>query len=142
MRATNAIIDSNKLAIHLAERGLTYSAAGALCMRGSSFINNVIHNGYTSRMGYESLIRGLDVPYDTFLKKDESKTEVAKETGYALTLVVKPDRVRIGLNFDGNEVDYAFAKVLEDSEVGLIKSISYAAHILHKNAEQRDLAID
>ena len=58
---------------------------------------------------------------------------------YHLTLSVHPDRLRLGVSFGEEEMVYAWAKIFGDTELDLIKSISYAAHMCYKFAEQKTL---
>lgn len=60
-------------------------------------------------------------------------------TGYHLTLSVHPDRLRFGVSFGEEEIVYAWSQIRGDKELDLIKSISYAAHMCYKFAEQKTL---
>lgn len=60
-------------------------------------------------------------------------------TGFSLSLLVKPDRVRVGVMHNGDEIYAAFARVNGNTELKLIQAISYAAHMCYKKAEQKEL---
>lgn len=68
------------------------------------------------------------------------KTPVVQgATGYHLTLSVHPDKLRFGVSFGEEEIVYAWSQIRGDKELDLIKSISYAAHMCYKFAEQKTL---
>lgn len=134
-------IDRTALRAYLDEHGLTYKAAGELCMRSNSFVNNIFQKGTTSDTGYAALCNGFGVPYGTFKEKEAEPVNAAEpEVGFTLSLQVKPDRVRVGVNFNGAEIYNGYSRVNGDTELDLMQAISYAAHMIYKFAEQRVLA--
>ena len=60
-------------------------------------------------------------------------------SSYHLTLSVHPDKLRFGVSFGEEEIVYAWAQIRGDTELDLSKSISYAAHMCYKFAEQKNL---
>lgn len=63
----------------------------------------------------------------------------SEEAGFSLGLIVKPDRVRVSVLHNGQELYSAFAKINGDTETKLMQAISYAAHLCYKMAEQKEL---
>lgn len=52
---------------------------------------------------------------------------------------MKPDRVRVGISHNGEELYSAWSRVNGDTETNLMQAISYAAHMCYKKAEQKEL---
>lgn len=77
---------------------------------------------------------GLD-PKDVM----ERPHKAQEPTGFSLDLMVKPDRVRVAVMHNGNELYSAFSKINGDTETKLMQAISYAAHLCYKLAEQKEL---
>lgn len=64
----------------------------------------------------------------------------APDPRYRLDLAVFDEKVRLRLYEDGNELVYAYAKRQGEGMYNLVQAISYAAHMLMKITEQRELA--
>lgn len=58
---------------------------------------------------------------------------------YTLGLDVSPKRVVLHMYFHGTEICNAAAKVKGTRELDLIQAISYAAHMMYKFTEQKEL---
>lgn len=78
------------------------------------------------------------LPDDAFLPRENTPAVPGAST-YHLTLSVHPDKLRLGISFGEEEMVYAWAKIFGNTELDLIKSISYAAHMCYKFAEQKVL---
>lgn len=61
------------------------------------------------------------------------------ETGWQTRIKVAPDRLCMMVYFNGVLVEEGWSRVKGNKELGLMQAISYAAHMVYKNAEQRKL---
>lgn len=136
-------INPNRLKNYAEKNGGSQSLS-ILIGRGRTYINNVVSTGKISRISLDMLCKVTGVPEEFFTTPDpnpEAPKPAAPDAavGYELHLKVRPEKVYIMLSHNGSKVESAYAKVKGDTELDLIKSISYAAHMMYKNAEQRYL---
>lgn len=61
---------------------------------------------------------------------------------YSIGLVVRPDRVRLTIRHEGQDILSAWSYIKGPDEADLMQAISYAAHLCYKLAEQNKLAKD
>ena len=94
--------------------------------RTTSVFSNAYARGEMNEVVLSFLRKTYGLPEDAFLPKEK-------------TLSVHPDRLRLGVSFGEEEMVYAWAKIFGDTELDLIKSISYAAHMCYKFVEQKTL---
>jgi hypothetical protein len=118
--------------------GFTNRAFSQKIGRSGHYIDNILNKGAMSKTAYDFMLDCFHLPYGAFIKKPTADSP-AENKLYRLNLDVQPDKVRIGLEWNGAEIYHAYAKVREDSEKGLLQSISYAAHMLYKMAEQTSM---
>lgn len=126
-------IDPDKLDEFLTGEGLTTQELSSELGFEKDYIKSVL-NGEPMALPVWKLFQVLYALDDNELSPDPDNSQ-----RLSLSLNVMSDRVRIGLLENGVETDYAFSKIRGEREVDLIQAISYATHILYKNAEQRDL---
>ena len=110
-----------------------------------AWANSFLKAGRMTQPSYKLLCSTLSVPEGTFIKEEPEVIIAAipveeQANGYSLSLDVSPDKVRMGIMFNGCELDSAFARIRGDNELALMEAISYAALRLYRNAEQRDIA--
>ncbi len=95
------------------------------------------------------LCKAYGLPDDAFLVKEPEPIPEPEETktnhkGYFIDLKVNPRTVDYTIKFAAAgadiEVVHSYAKIIGNSELDIIKSISYAAHMAYKLLEQKRLA--
>lgn len=137
-------IDPNKMRNVLRDRGLTQAEVSEAIGKSTNYISCCLCNREISTMALE-LIRikyGISIKEISPEKKKEPEKKPDEEdspTGFSLSLLVRPDRVRVGISHNGEEIYSAWSVVKGDTEKNLIQAISYAAHMCYKKAEQREL---
>ena len=101
-----------------------------------SYISQCLSRGSIPQRKLELVSRlyGLDIEEVTTVENSVVNTH--SDQPYTLSLRVYPDKVRVGVNFNGTELYGAFAGLKGDAEVNLVQAISYAAHMCYKMAEQ------
>lgn len=104
--------------------------------KSASYLSGAICRGEIASQTLQllALKYGLD-PKDVM----ERPHKAQEPTGFSLDLMVKPDRVRVAVMHNGNELYSAFAKINGETETKLMQAISYAAHLCYKLAEQKEL---
>lgn len=109
--------------------------------KSSTYFSTVIKKGYMPKavLSHFCMVYGLNI--DSFLAKDDedipdSHAEDAA-VGYTMCLVVKPDKVRVTINLNGEELYGSWARIKGDTECDLLQAISYASHYCYKMAEQK-----
>lgn len=107
--------------------------------RTASVFGNAYARGEMSEIVLSFLRKTYGLPDDAFLPKEKTPVVQRGASTYHLTISVHPDKLRLGISFGEEEMVYAWAKVFGDTELDLIKSISYAAHMCYKFAEQKAL---
>ena len=90
---------------------------------------------------YDLLIRELGAENGAFQKKEKEAPQEVNRVGelYTLGLDVSPERVVLHMYFQGTEIYKSAAKVKGTRELDLLQAISYAAHMMYKFAEQKEL---
>lgn len=90
---------------------------------------------------YDLLIQVLGVEDGAFQKKEKAAPQEVNMGGelYTLGLDVSPERVILRLYFQGTEICKAASKVKGTRELDLMQAISYAAHMMYKFTEQKEL---
>lgn len=136
-----AMFDSSAVKAAMKDKGFdTYTMADAIG-RSQSFVSHSIIKGKMQKRAYDLMLKVLGLPEGSFIKKEEDPAEAKPEEkkGYTMSLEVKPDRVRVGVMFNGAECDSAWSWIKGNTELDFYQAISYATHILYKQAEQRTL---
>lgn len=131
-------IDPGKMRYFLETKRMTSKQLSEELGFTGDYISTVMDLTYMSVPIWKCLKALYNLDDDTFTP-DPVIPNSGDNDNWGLTLKVMSDRVRIGLTDNGREIDYAFSKIRGEREVDLFQAISYAAHILYKNAEQRDL---
>lgn len=129
-------IDAKKMAAYLERAGMDHVLLSRKIGRCDQYIQKCMKNEKMAGPAYEFMIRTLNLPADAFTQTEVSAPPPADLAPYSVTLDVHPEKVRMGLSFMGDEIYHAYAKVKGTNELDLIQSISYAAHMLYKMAEQ------
>lgn len=115
--------------------------------RSRSYFYDVCRRGNIQTPVYKLMLNAFDLPEGSFIPKPKvttpppaaQKLRDGAIPGYAMGLQVFPDRVRVSVSYEGNEVAWAWAKVKDQQEVSLYQAISYASHMVYKIIEQRNL---
>lgn len=106
--------------------------------RSDGYMSNVV-NGVSSmsRTGYDAMCKALGVEPGVFTKPLPAPAPVPSM--YRLNLVYSDSKVLLQLMRGEEVVSGAWAIVKEQSRLGFIQAISYAAHMMYKFAEQSEL---
>lgn len=112
-----------------------------------TFFSDVKRAGHMKPLVYNLFINTYNLPEGSFIKKEPEPAKetkpVSKKSGYWTELEVMPDKVNLTLWFSANgadiEVAHAFSKVKGNRELDLVQAISYAAHMIYKIVEQKEL---
>lgn len=135
-------INPQKMRNVLRDRGLTQTEVSEAIGKSKNYISVCTCYGEISAtalqlIGIKYGITEKDIAPEK--KKEPEQKPEAHSTGFSLSLLVKPDRVRVGISHNGEEIYSAWSRVNGDTETKLIQAISYAAHMLYKKAEQKEL---
>ena len=131
-------IDGQALKEWATSGGKTMSGVSADIGRNRCYIINCARTGQMQENAYRLLLEKYGLPEGSFRPVEKPAPPVpANGIGpYQVSLEVYPQKVRFGINFNGQEVYYAFAGINGERELDLIQSISYAAHMVYKIAQQ------
>lgn len=138
-------IDPQKFKNWCAKNGVTYKNVSENLGCYDSFISRVVASGEFPERKFTLFLSRYNEDEHTFLP---DKAEAAKEynrqdsTGFSMGLIVKPNKVRVSIQHDGNELYGAYAGIKKNDTVSLIQAISYAAHMCYKMAEQQNFEKD
>lgn len=136
----NVKFDPVKFRNWCAQNGTTFRRISESLGRYDGFIARCVRLGEFPLRQFELFQRLYNVEADAFAP-DTTQAPISSaplQTGpYSVSLDVKPDKVRVGINFQGAELYGAFAGIKGRSEVDLVQAISYAAHMCYKMAEQK-----
>lgn len=132
-------VDIPAIKKHIQEHGMTQSYLCRRIGRSTNFLCPC--KGDMADYTYDLLIRELGVEYGAFQKKEDVQpTKPNSGVGlYTLGLDVSPEKVVLRMYFQGTEICKAYSKVKGTREVDLMQAISYAAHMMYKFAEQKEL---
>lgn len=131
------------------DNALSYKDVCTRIGRSRFYISACAATGKMSSYTYDLLIRELGVSRDAFIPKDTHKetpqdapkVQTAAGGGdlYTLGLDVSPDRVVLRMCFQGTEIYRSASRVKGKRELDLMQAVSYAAHMMYKFAEQKEL---
>lgn len=100
-----------------------------------TYISQCLTNGLIPARKLDLICRLYGATREDFISCAK-KAPTTEQNGYSLSLDVKPDKVRVGIFFNGSELYGAWAAIKGETEISLMQSISYAAHMCYKLAEQ------
>ena len=103
-----------------------------------NYLSVCFFNGKMSSTAFDLMTRKFDVDPKRIIAKPKPEP-VKSAPGYTCSVSVKPDKVMFSVSFDGNEIHKAYARVKGQKELDLLQAISYAAHMVYKLAEQKEL---
>ena len=132
-------VDIPAIKEYLRENGMTQVDVCRRIGRNPNFLCSC--TGDMAEYTYDLLIQVLGVEYGAFQKKEKAAPQEVNMGGelYTLGLDVSPERVVLHMYFQGTEICNAAAKVKGTREVDLMQAISYAAHMMYKFTEQKEL---
>lgn len=135
-------IDTGALRAWIASDGMTLQEVSGRIGRGKSYLANVVARGSMVESAYKMLCNVFCLPADAFIPAPCAPEKPQSTEGYTIGMDVKPDRVRLCVKFDGEEVHHAHALIKGDTELDLLQAVSYAAHMIYKLAQQNVLGGD
>lgn len=135
-------LDPHKMRNILKAKGLSQVEVSEAIGKSKNYISVCIFNGEISMtalqlIGIKYGITEKDIAPEQ--KKEPERKDEASTVGFSMSLLVKPDRVRVGISHNGDEIYNAWSRINGDTETKLIQAISYAAHMCYKKAEQKEL---
>lgn len=130
-------IDPDKMKKWIQSTGFSGTYLSSSIGKSNNYLSAFICNGYISMQSLMLLERDFNLKRADIVPDDPKKESAI---GFSLTLQVKPDKVRVGVCHNGNEVYHGWSKIKGDREVDLFQAISYATHMCFKQAEQNELS--
>ena len=132
-------VDIPAIKKYIRENGMTQVDVCRRIGRSSNFL--CCCTGDMADYTYDLLIRELGAENGAFQKKEKAEPQEVHRGGelYTLGLDVSPERVVLHMYFQGTEICKAAAKVKGTCELDLMQAISYAAHMMYKFTEQKEL---
>ena len=130
-------VDIQAIKEYLRENGMTQVDVCRRIGRSPTFLCSC--TGDMAEYTYDLLIQVLGVEDGAFQKKAAPQEVNRGGELYTLGLDVSPERVILRLYFQGTEICMAASKVKGTRELELMQAISYAAHMMYKFTEQKEL---
>ena len=130
-------VDIQAIKEYLRENGMTQVDVCRRIGRSPTFLCSC--TGDLAEYTYDLLIQVLGVEDGAFQKKAAPQEVNRGGELYTLGLDVSPERVILRLYFQGTEICKAASKVKGTRELDLMQAISYAAHMMYKFTEQKEL---
>ena len=130
-------VDIQAIKEYLSENGMTQVDVCRRIGRSPTFLCSC--TGDMAEYTYDLLIQVLGVEDGAFQKKAAPQEVNRGGELYTLGLDVSPERVILRLYFQGTEICKAASKVKGTRELDLMQAISYAAHMMYKFTEQKEL---
>ena len=135
-------VDPEKFRAWCRSTGVKLCEVSAAMGRYDSFISKALSSNKFPERQYKLFCQLYNVDPGSLLKDDPAKELKApdpEQGPYTLGLDIKPDRVWVSLKYQGDERYRAYSKVRGKTELDLVQAISYAAHMVYKLAEQKNL---
>lgn len=133
-------IDGDKFRAVIAKMGKTQSEVSQELGTSYSYVSRSCTVGEMSETAFNLFCMMYGQNREDLLSKEEETVKAPEAEGYHLHLNVTPTIVTVSCMF-GQEVLYiGRSKVKGESELDLMQAISYAAHMIYKAAEQKELA--
>ena len=137
-RAFMKEFNTEKAAAALKDHGLTASEVSRQMGRCNNYITTSLKKGAMPPNALSMFCNLVGISADD-LEKDSSSKSFCGYQPHGITLDVRKDKLRMALMFDGQELYSAWSRIKGDTELDLMQAISYAAHLMYKLAEQREL---
>lgn len=131
-------INKQKMKEWIASTGMKAVHISRALGRSDNYISVVVCNGVMSNAAYQHLKKEFNITGDDLMEKPQEP----KNVGYSLDIVVKPDRLRVAILHNGEEMYAAYSKIKDNTELSMVQAISYATHMCYKLAEQKSLRGD
>jgi hypothetical protein len=129
-------LNTNELRDYLRENRISMVALSKSMGRSAGYMANVVNcTSSMSRPAYDAMCKALGVEPGVFTKPLPAPVP----STYRLNLVYSDSKVLLQLMRGEEVVSGAWAIVKEQSHLGFIQAISYAAHMMYKFAEQKEL---
>ena len=132
-------VDIPAIKKYIRENGMTQVDVCRRIGRSSNFLSSC--TGDMADYTYDLLIRELGAENGAFQKKEKPAPQEVNRGGelYTLGLDVSPERVVLHMYFQGTEICKAASKVKGTRELDLMQAISYAAQMMYKFTQQKEL---
>lgn len=132
-------VDMPAIKEHTKKNGMTQADVCKRIGRSPNFLCGC--TGDMAEYTYDLLIQVLGVEDGAFQQRKEMASPAANRGGelYTLGLDVSPEIVVLHMYFQGTEICKAASKVKGTRELDLMQAISYAAHMMYKFTEQKEL---
>lgn len=132
-------VDMPAIKEHIKKNGMTQADVCKRIGRSPNFLCGC--TGDMADYTYDLLIQVLGVEDGAFQQKEKAAPPDANRGGelYTIGLDVYPERVVMRMYFQGTEICKAASKVKGTRELDLMQAISYAAHMMYKFTEQKEL---
>ena len=132
-------VDIPAIKKHIREHGMPQADVCRRIGRSANFLCGC--TGDMADYTYDLLVRELGVENGAFLKKEDVQPTKANSGAglYTLGLDVSPEKVGLHMYFQGTEICKAYSKVKGTRELDLMQAVSYAAHMMYKFTEQKEL---
>lgn len=132
-------VDVPAIKKYIREHGMTQLDVCRRIGRSPNFLCSC--TGEMAEYTYDLLIQVLSVEDGAFQQRKETASQAENRGGelYTLGLDVSPDIVILRMYFQGTEICKAASKVKGTRELDLMQAISYAAHMMYKFTEQKEL---
>lgn len=132
-------VDMPAIKEHIKKNGMTQADVCKRIGRSPNFLCGC--TGDMAEYTYDLLIQVLGVEDGAFQQRKEMAIPAANRGGelYTLGLDVSPEIVVLHMYFQGTEICKAASKVKGTRELDLMQAISYAAHMMYKFTEQKEL---
>ncbi len=136
----NIAFDKEALKQYLRQNGVNQKELSRRIGRGDNYISSLIYTGKAPKCVWPVILREIGAPPSSFALAEKPK-EAPKSsmTGWNLTLRCRPGAVNVTVSFDDSEVASGWGRIKEETDLGLVQAISYAAHMCYKKVEERTM---
>lgn len=132
-------VDPDKVKTWLKNKGLTAAQVSTASGKSERYLSNCLQNReipLTQVQLLEALYRlKVDDIAQTAPPEETSKSKNC--AGYQVAVNVYPQAVKFTILFEGKQIQCAWSRIKDNSEVSLFQAISYAAHMCYKLREQK-----
>ena len=134
-------VDPDKVKTWLKNKGLTAAQVSTASGKSERYLSNCLQHREIPltqvQLQLLEALYGLKVDDIAQTAPPEETSKSKNCAGYQVAVNVYPQAVKFTILFEGKQIQCAWSRIKDYSEVSLFQAISYAAHMCYKLREQK-----
>ena len=130
-------VDPDKVKTWLKDKGLSAAQVSTASGKSEKYLSNCLQNREIPLTQVKLLEALYGLKLEDVAPAAPSEGDSKNEAGYQVAVNVYPKAVKFSILFEGKQIQCAWSRIKDRSELSLFQAISYAAHMCYKLQEQK-----